>query len=91
MGSLADPRYGTLEGTTEEGGVAVFSGVPFAAALVGPLRFAPPQKAAPRTGVRPAVELGPVGPQSTIGLGFMGAGQHPQSEDCLTLNVWTRW
>jgi para-nitrobenzyl esterase len=89
MSSVADTYYGTLEGTTEDGGIHVFRGVPFARAPVGPLRFAPPAPPEPWTGVRAALEFGPVSHQSAIGLGFMGAGQQPQSEDCLFLNVWT--
>ena len=89
MGSVTDTCYGTVEGTSEEGGIHVFRGVPFARAPVGALRFAPPAPPTPWTGVRAAVEFGPVSHQSAIGLGFMGAGQQPQSEDCLSLNIWT--
>ena len=89
MGPVVDTRTGTLEGTSEEGGVHIFRHVPFARAAVGELRFAPPTAPEPWTGVRPAVAFGPVSHQSAIGLGFMGAGQQPQSEDCLSLNVWT--
>jgi para-nitrobenzyl esterase len=89
MGSVVDTRDGMLEGTSDEGSVHVFRGVPFARAPVGELRFAPPAPPVPWSGTRPALEFGPVSHQSTIGLGFMGAGQQPQSEDCLSLNVWT--
>lgn len=88
MDSVVDTRQGRLEGWREEG-VHVFRGVPFAQAPVGPLRFAPPAPARPWTGVRPALEFKAVSHQSVIGLGFMGAGQQRQSEDCLYLNVWT--
>ena len=64
-------------------GVDVFLGVPFA----GAARFAAPVPPEPWTGVRPAVDFGPIAPQ--------GAGAHfqradlEQAEDCLSLNVWT--
>jgi para-nitrobenzyl esterase len=76
-------------GGTEEGGGFVFRGIPFAAPPVGSRRFAPPQPVAPWDGVRPATTHAPVSLQGAIGLGFMGAGSQPQSEDCLYLNVWT--
>ena len=88
MDSVVDTRQGRLEGRREEG-VHVFRGVPFAREPVGQLRFAPPLPARPWTGVRPALEFAAVSHQSVIGLGFMGAGQQRQSEDCLYLNVWT--
>lgn len=86
--SVVKTRDGKLGGAVD-GGVHVFKGIPFARPPVGPLRFAPPQPPEPWVGVRAATEFGPVSHQSSIGLGFMGAGQQPQSEDCLHLNVWT--
>jgi para-nitrobenzyl esterase len=62
------------------GGARAFLGVPFAQPPVGPLRFKPPIKAAPWTGVRDATQFGPEAMQP-------GAG-HQKSEDCLYLNVW---
>lgn len=88
MHTLTETTSGRLRGIVEHDVVA-FRGVPFARPPVGPLRFAPPQPVEPWTGIRSAEAFGPVSRQSTIGLGFMGAGQQPQSEDCLYLNVWT--
>lgn len=88
MASVVETRYGKVEGT-QEAGLHVFRGVPFAAPPVGERRFAPPAPPDPWAGVRPAKEFGSVGHQSSVGLGFMGAGAQPQSEDCLYLNVWT--
>jgi para-nitrobenzyl esterase len=71
------------------GGVAVYKGVPFAAAPVGPLRWAPPQPAAPWSGERPALAYGPSCPQGMNADGTPNAGgaSGPISEDCLSLNV----
>jgi len=89
MDTVTETTTGRLRGTVGDRGVRAFRGVPFARPPVGDLRFAPPQPAVPWAGVRPADAFGSVSHQGTIGLGFMGAGQQPQSEDCLYLNVWT--
>ena len=73
-----------------DGGVVSFKGIPYAAAPVGPLRFAPPERPPAWGGVRPATEYGPIAPQLRGPLDrFMGTDGRPISEDCLTLNVWT--
>lgn len=64
-----------------------FLGIPYAAAPVGRLRFAPPASATPWTGVRPAVEAGLACPQPASLLPGMAPG--PTGEDCLSLNVYT--
>ncbi len=75
---------GALSGDVEDG-IAVFRGIPFAAPPVGELRWRAPQPAPAWTGVRDAHSFGPICPQlptpRTVGL--------RQSENCLTLNVWT--
>ncbi|MGH7087775.1 MAG: carboxylesterase family protein, partial [Stellaceae bacterium] len=72
------------------GEVAVFKGIPYAAPPVGGLRFAPPEPA-PRLGdLRDATSYGPIAPQLPSRLNrIMGDFDLPQSEDCLTLNIWT--
>ena len=74
---------GTLQGAITDG-VASFKNIPFAAPPVGDLRWRSPQPPAPWMGVRSATDYGPACMQMG-GAGFMG--QFPQSEDCLTLNV----
>ena len=82
-------KAGELRGATENG-VAVFRGVPYAAAPVGELRFAPPQPVPAWSGTRDATKDGPVAPQGRSRLAHvMGDFERPQSEDCLTLNIWT--
>ena len=80
---------GAIQGN-EAGGVASFKGVPFAAPPVGGLRFAPPQPAAPWTGVRDATEHGAIAPQAPSRLrAAMGdSSVREQNEDCLTLSIW---
>jgi para-nitrobenzyl esterase len=77
---------GKVEGKmSPDGQVRVFLGIPFAAPPVGPLRWKPPQPAAKWSGVRQTTAFGDHCMQSG-GSMFRKAGQ---SEDCLTLNVWT--
>jgi para-nitrobenzyl esterase len=92
-GATKDPvvrtKAGDLRGA-HENGVAVFRGVPYAAAPVGDLRFAPPQPAPAWRDVRDAREDGPIPPQGRSRLAHvMGDFERPQSEDCLTLTIWT--
>lgn len=73
---------GSLQGK-QVGSTREYLGIPYAKAPVGPLRFAPPQPAEPWTGVRDATAYGPSCSQGAGALSAMG----PQSEDCLSLNV----
>src|ERR1700734_3511194 len=65
-----------------------FLGIPYAAPPVGPLRWKPPQPAAKWQGVRQATSFGSRCYQQEIfdDMVFRDPGE---SEDCLTLNVWT--
>ena len=79
---------GDLRGTTE-GGVAVWRGVPYARQPLGDRRFRAPAPPRPWTGVRDAVEHGPLPPQ---GKTFVGSGRDDpkvRDEACLTLTVWS--
>ena len=62
--------------------VRYFKGVPFAAPPVGKLRWMPPQPVTPWAGIRSAKEYGPICHQPPL-------LPYKQSEDCLSLNVWT--
>ena len=87
---------GAIRGTgdTSPGGLKEYHGIPFAAPPEGDLRWAPPAPVVPWEGVRDASAPGPActqrRPQSVP---FYAAHQaktpQQQSEDCLTLNVWT--
>src|SRR5262249_8696001 len=82
-------KAGDLRGARENG-VAVFRGVPHAAPPVGDLRFAPPRPGQPWEGVRDARQDGPIAPQArSRPAHIMGNFERPQSEDCLTLTIWT--
>jgi para-nitrobenzyl esterase len=82
-------QIGDLRGAYENG-IAVFRRVPYAAAPVGELRFSPSQPPPSWRGVRDASQDGPIAPQGRSRLAHvMGDFERPQSEDCLTLNIWT--
>jgi carboxylesterase type B len=82
-GEIVSTQSGKVQGIA--GTVRAFLGIPFAAPPVGALRWQPPQKAAPWSGVRDATKFGP-DPMQAPGSVMRG----PRiDEDCLTLNVWT--
>jgi para-nitrobenzyl esterase len=70
-----------------------FSGIPYARAPIGDLRWRPPQPPLPWDDVRDASSFGPIAPQRVAEAGLASPADpradHAQSEDCLTLNVWT--
>jgi para-nitrobenzyl esterase len=92
---------GSIEGTASEG-INRFLGIPYAAAPVNELRWAPPAPVTPWEGVRKTKEFGPWCPQhdndrKEEGNTWSGEGwtifanipvAKQSSEDCLSLNVW---
>src|SRR5215831_7265945 len=84
-----ETSYGALRGTAEAG-VQAFRGIPFAQPPLGPLRWRPPARPEPWTGVRDATQFGPGSYQAARPLApLLGIVVPEQSEDCLYLNVWT--
>jgi para-nitrobenzyl esterase len=78
---LVTIKDGTVKGVIA-GDVVSFKGIPFAAPPTGELRWKAPQKPTPWTGVRDASAFG----ASCLQSGPFGA-RGPQSEDCLSVNV----
>jgi para-nitrobenzyl esterase len=72
---------GRLAGNQKDGMMS-FLGIPYAAPPTGDLRWRAPQPVKSWQGTRQATEFGPVCPQTA------DWEKSPQSEDCLTLNVW---
>lgn len=87
---LVATTAGTVRGADEDG-VAVFRGIPYAAAPVGPLRFAPPAPVPPWDGVREAVVFGPTAPKNPYAPPLDALLPDPDvpGDACLNLNVWT--
>src|SRR6202451_1142050 len=78
---------GTVEGK-QQGAIRAFLGIPYAAPPVGDLRWKPPAPAVKWNGVRAAKEFGAHCMQGKV-YGDMTFPDAGNSEDCLTLNVWT--
>jgi len=77
---------GRLRGYLEND-LAVFKGIPYAQPPVGNLRFSDTVEKEPWEGILEAVEFSSIAPQTL--LPDHPLVSHPQSEDCLTLNIWT--
>lgn len=71
--------------------VQAFLGIPYAAPPLGPHRFARPQPPSHWDGTRPAHHHGPAPIQGAPGPGrYLADLSSPEdSEDCLTLSIWT--
>jgi para-nitrobenzyl esterase len=66
--------------------IAKFMGIPYAAPPIGPARWRAPAMAAERTEILAANKFGPSCPQAS---GQMFQPAVPNSEDCLTINIFT--
>lgn len=83
--STVKTRQGAVAGL-EQDGVHSFLGIPYAAPLVGELRWRAPQPPASWNGTRDATKFG------NAAIQMVNTGMNlraEQSEDCLNLNVWT--
>ena len=78
---------GTLAGT-DDGAVLAFKGIPYAAPPTGEHRWMPPESPAHWSGERDATNYGPICPQPPRPDRLAIGNPPPQSEDCLSLNVW---
>lgn len=88
--SVVDTVCGPVRGTVEDG-TTVFRGIPYAAAPVGPLRFAPPAPVAPWDGVLEATDFGPTAPKNPYAppLDTLLPDPDLPGDACLNLNIWT--
>lgn len=86
MSPIVETGSGRVRGA-REGGLEVYRGIPYVAP---PGRFRPPVPHEPWSGVRDALAFGCDAVQPPpAGLTGMLGEPRAQSEDCLTLNVWT--
>jgi carboxylesterase type B len=83
--ACTEPVVKTVSGKVcgvRRGEVDAFLGIPYAETTAGKNRWMPPVKKASWSGTLPATRFGFACPQN-------GTQPLPQSEDCLTLNIWT--
>ncbi len=93
---VVETASGRVRGAIIEG-VAAFKCIPYGAPTSGTNRFMPPRKPTPWAGVRDVLEYAGHAPQQGLRpatrpelADFSGAPDtSPETEDCLTLNVWT--
>jgi carboxylesterase type B len=86
---IVDTKSGKIEGKFENDHY-IFKGIPYAEPPVGALRWAPPQPVKNWGGVKETNDFGNIAPQTVMQMGPFGqVPQPPQSEDCLSLNIWT--
>jgi para-nitrobenzyl esterase len=78
---IATTTLGRIRGAVTANGIHAFKGVRYGADT-SRRRFLAPVAAEPWTGIRDALEFGPVAPQP-------GLRDRVQGEDCLHLNLWT--
>ena len=92
MKGVVSVAQGRLRGVWRED-LWSFSGIPYARAPIGELRWRPPLAPEPWGEIRDASTFGPIAPQSAAVPGITSPSDpeasEPQSEDCLFLNVWT--
>ncbi len=77
-------------GRTADSKIEVFKGIPYARPPIGDLRWKPPERPAPWTGVREARDAGAACMQPDGPKGYLyTTDEAHKNEDCLFLNVWT--
>jgi len=81
-------RYGTFNGFIDKNGVKTWLGIPYAQPPVEKLRWRAPQPLKPTNKAFDAKNFGFTACQDIDK--NEGASGNPQSEDCLTLNIFTR-
>ncbi len=86
--TIVETKTGKLQGYISDG-IQIFKGVPYAEPPIGELRFQPPLEKKPWSGILNAEEYGPCSFQAFSPLEEYFGKPEPESEDCLTLNIWT--
>ncbi len=86
--TIVEVNFGKVKGYTENS-LHIFKGIPYAEPPIGDLRFSPPQAKKPWDSVLETTEFGPCAFQGYTALEEVTGKLQPESEDCLTLNIWT--
>jgi para-nitrobenzyl esterase len=88
---VVETTCGKIRGA-RQGKVSSFKGVPYGAPTGGKMRFLPPVKPEPWTGVKDALEYGhrcPQAPEHLVPEWAAFNAEQPVGADCLVLNLWT--
>lgn len=85
---IIETKSGKLQGYVDKG-IQIFKGIPFAEPPIDGLRFKPPVKKRPWKDVFDATEYGSYAFQGFSPLQELFKEELQESEDCLTLNIWT--
>ncbi len=92
MDTRTEIASGRLRGTHDRGTI-VFRGIPYARPPIQERAFCAPEPPDPWSGVRSAIYFGAAAPQFVPPMrlvrNLIGVPTDRQSQDCLTLNVWT--
>lgn len=96
LSPVVEIASGKIRGAVS-GGIHTFKGIPYGASTAGKNRFLPPQPVPKWAGLRDALVYQGKAPQSPVQVkrraemdGILGPlDTTPETEDCLTLNVWT--
>jgi para-nitrobenzyl esterase len=97
LSPVVETATGKIRGSVAGSGIYAFKGIPYGAPTGGANRFRPPQPVAAWVGVRDALAYHAKAPQSPAQVkrrtemdNILGpVDGSPESEDCLTLNIWT--
>jgi para-nitrobenzyl esterase len=81
-------RSGKIQGYLENG-IEIYKGIPYAEPPIGDLRFCPPVANKPWDDVLDATKFGPCSYQGYLPIEEIIIKSEPESEDCLSLNIWT--
>ena len=86
--TIIESISGKIKGYIQDN-LHIFKGIPYAEPPIGDLRFSAPRPKKPWNDVLDATKFGPCAYQGYTALEEVTGKLQPESEDCLTLNVWT--
>ncbi|MFX0012495.1 MAG: carboxylesterase/lipase family protein [Candidatus Hermodarchaeota archaeon] len=86
--TIIELKNGKISGYIQDN-LHIFKGIPYAEPPIGDLRFSAPRPKKPWNEILDTTKFGPCAYQGYTALEEVTGKLQPESEDCLTLNVWT--